>query len=367
MHARTGIPAAAIALLCVLVPGTSQAQLSALHEFDGGGDGTSWDDAANWEQVLDPNGNPISGNPSAPPDAITSADIPLAGVVIDASMPGQTALDVWIATSDGAGSLGMSGGDLTVRDLLVGGDTNGIHAGGLTLSDGTLIAGDDILIGGASMGTMNVTGGSASTADDFVIDANGRLEMSGGTISIGDRLTLQETATLTLSDGDLVVNDDLYLFGDSQVTVDDGLLVVADKLRFDDDPARNGKLTINGGIVRSNEFGQDTFRGLVEINGDGVYQVESPDLLSPVGQLSVAAAMALILDGVHFTSSSGALVASTVIVPEFFGEFDVPFTQISVPEPAPVVLLAALLPGFGALALAIRTRRTRLDATAATG
>ena len=90
-------------------------QLDGVYRFDGGGDGTSWNVAANWEQVTDPNGNPISGDPATPPDATTSADIPLAGVVIDNTMAGQTALDVRIGTGDGAGSLAMSGGDITLR------------------------------------------------------------------------------------------------------------------------------------------------------------------------------------------------------------------------------------------------------------
>jgi hypothetical protein len=41
-----------------------------------------------------------------------------------------------------------------------------------------------------------------------------------------------------------------------------------------------------------------------------------------------------------------------VIVPEFFGDLNVSFTQISVPEPASVALL-----GLAALALAVRQRR----------
>ena len=330
-------------LISALTPTAVFAQLDGVYEFDGGGDGTSWDDAANWEQVLDPLGFPISGNPGTPPDAFTSAEIPLVGVVIDGTMPGQTALDVRVGTAGGAGSLNVSGGDLTVRDLFVG---SGVNAGTLSVSGGSLIAGDDITVGGAgSMGTMNMTNGLASTGDDLFVNAGSLLDMLDGMISIGDRLVTEDDASLFLGGGQIIVDDDLFFFGDSQVTVNDGLLLARDKLRFDIDPVMNGLLTINDGIVRTNEFGDGaTIEGVVEINGTGIYQVE---------MLTVAEALFLIADGVHFTSSSGVLTAFAVFVPDFFGASDVEFTQISVipgssvPEPTTILLLGLGLAGLG--------------------
>ncbi len=145
----------------------SYGQLDGLYEFDGGGDGTSWDDAANWEQVLDPNGNPISGNPATPPDIFTSADIPFAGVLIDNSMPGQTARNVNIGTGKRVGSLTISGGSVTLGDPNIGADGSGANLGVLSLYDGTLNAGDDITVGADSVGIMIMSGGAASTGDDF--------------------------------------------------------------------------------------------------------------------------------------------------------------------------------------------------------
>lgn len=325
----------ASALLSPIVHG----QLDGVYEFDGGGDGTSWNDALNWERVTDPNGNPISGNPAAPPDAVTSADLPLLGVLIDGGMPGQTALDVNIGTLGGAGSLGMSGGGLTIRDLFVGAG----GTGAMTISGGSLIAGDDITIGSGAAGTMTISAAAmASTSDDVFVNADSSLTVTGGVLDIGDRLIANDNATITVDGGTIIGNDDFQFFGDSQITIASGLMEVVDKLYFDTvSRATGGKLTINGGVVRSEEYGLDgAGLGLIEINGDGVYEVEQ-------SELSLAEAMALIAGGVHLTSSDMAgLGARTVVVPDFFGQTNAVFTQIYVvPEPAAGLLLLLGLGG----------------------
>lgn len=333
----------------------SYGQLDGLYEFDGGGDGTSWNDALNWEQVLDPTGNPISGDPATPPDGVTSADIPLAGVVVNA--PGQTALDVNIGTAAGAGSLAMSGGDFTVRRIRAGRDANGVNAGNFDLSGGTLVAGDDIRVGEESAGIMTMSGGDASTGDDFFVRDGSSFTMTGGTVFVGDRFVTEDDATVLIDGGEVTADDDFFFFGDAQITVNSGSMIVFDKMRFDDDDARNGKLTINGGFVRSQEFGfvndtgEHVLRGVVEINGNGFYQAEAPGDDTPVSQLSEALATQLIADGYFITSEASPLqlAASTVIVPEFDGRTDVAFTQISlVPEPAGALLaaMAAAIAGF---------------------
>jgi hypothetical protein len=269
------------------------AQLDGLYEFDGGGDGTSWDDATNWEQITDLFGSPLSGDPATPPDAVTSADITRGGVVIDITMPGQSALDLNIGTQNGAGSLILSGGDLTLRDAFVGRDSvSGFNAGTLEVTGGTLFVGDDVTLGAGSAGHMIMSNGMVTTDDDFLVNGGASLIMTGGVIDIGDRLVGSENANILLEDGTITVRDDVFLLGDTQMTVDGGLMQVVDKLHFDlVDPIASGKLTINGGIVRNDEYGNaGAGRGLIEINGDGVFQVVQ-------SQLSIAEAVMLIAAG----------------------------------------------------------------------
>jgi hypothetical protein len=342
---RTTVSFTSAMFLVGLLASASHAQLSGLYEFDAGGDGQSWDDPSNWEQVLDPVGLPLSGDPASPPSAITSADVPLSGVVIDSTMPGQTALDLSIGTGAGVGSLSVSGGGVTVRDLFVGRDPGSVNGGGLAMTGGTLIAADDIRVGAGSAGLMTMSGGAmASTADDFILGLGGSLVMTGGMLDVGDRLDTVDDGDILLDGGTIIVQDDLRIFGDGQVTVNSGFMTAADKLYFDLDPTKSGKLTINGGGVRSQEYGLNgDGLGLIEINGSGFYQVAQ-------SELSVAEAMALIAQGVHFITSeppSLTLDAFSVVVPDFFGVTDLPFTQISiipqVPEPSTAVLMMLAL------------------------
>jgi len=353
---------ASIVLVFSLLAAVSNAQ--ATYEFDGDFDGTSWDEATNWAITVNPDLTVGDGSdPATPPDAITNADIPLLGVVIDSTMPGQTALNVNVGTANGAGSLTLSGtGGLTAStDFNVGRDGSGTNGGTFDMTGGTLDALDDISLGAGSAGIMTMSDGAASAGDDFFINADSSLDMTGGTIIIGDRLVSDANASINVDGGTISADDDFFFFGATQVTVDSGLMEVKDKLRFDD-VLTTGKLTINGGVVRTQEFGfVDDFdayimNGVAEINGDGVLQVELNDGSDPVSQLTLASAKALIAEGIHLTTSAPSpqkLGVSLVVVPDFFGGTDVTFVQISVvPEPSSVVLLS-----LGGLGLLLRRKR----------
>lgn len=302
---------------------TSRAYAVGEYTFDGGGDGTSWDDPANWGVTILPDDSPGDGsNPVAPPNPITAARIPLPGVVIDSTMPGQTAFDVHIGTALGNGSLTISAG-------------------------GGLDSGDDIEIGvGGGVGTMTMTGGSASTGDDFNIGADSSLLMSGGTIHIGDRLQMSSNASLIMDGGEIIADDDFYILETSTVTLNGGLMSTIDKLNMGGDtPAGPARLTINGGIMRSNEWTDNPdlaiddparIMSFIEINGSGKLQVEQVSF-------PLAEAQGLITSGRILTTEAGPyhLAVSTVVVPEYFGRMNVVFTEVSiVPEPGTMLLLS---------------------------
>lgn len=329
---------AAVVLMSSLLASVSYAQLGE-YDFDGGGDGTSWDDPANWNVTLNPDGSVSGGgDPGAAPDPLTAATIPLLGVIIDNTMPGQTARDVNVGTANGAGSLTVSGGDLTSGDDVELGE-----------------------VGGGNAGSMMMSGGTVTTGDDVTINTNSSLSMTGGTLHVGDRLNMLDNATLTLDGGTITADDDLFFFGSSQITVNDGFIEEVDKLRFDD-VLTTGKLTINGGLVRTQEYGfEDDFgtyimQGETEINGDGALQVEIGGGGAPASQLTLSSAKAMIAEGIHLTTSASApqhLGVSLVVVPDFFGRTDVTFVQISVvPEPSSLMLL-----GLGGIGLVMRRKR----------
>lgn len=332
-------------------------------DFDGGGDGTSWSDPNNWEESVDPNGNASSGNPASAPGPTTFANVPQLGVVID---PNSLAIIATFGTSAGSGSgiLGPGGSLDASGDIRLGDDPNATaNTGLLTMSGGTLAAsgsGADIEVGLSSPGTLVISGGAASAADDVVVRTDSAINMTGGTLNVGDRLVTEDNAVVTNDGGTIIADDDFFFFGNSQITQDSGLMEVADKMRFESDPNVGiSSLTINGGIVRTQEFHFnittiDDFRGVTEINGDGVLQVLQGDG-GTQSELTLRMARDLIAEGVHLTTSEAGplqLGAFSVVVPSSLQGTNVVFTQISVvPEPA-----SALMLSLGGLALLARRR-----------
>ncbi len=349
------------------------------YEFDGGGDGTSWSDPNNWEHVSDPNGVPVGGNPASPPSSSTIANVPMLDVVVD---PNSTARVATIGTGAGAGSLTLSaGGDLAARDFTVGNDPNASGNGGtFTMTGGTLSASDDITLGNkfttgqnantlTSVGIMNMSDGAVSTGDDFFVREGSSLTVTGGTLEVGDNFqTLgtgsNDSASVTIDGGTYKGFDDLRLDGDILWTVDGGSFVeVRDKIRFNSDPnAAAGQMTIESGIVRAEEYGQDTTMdvalGNVEINGDGKFQVWRGAFLD--WNYTLPRVQGWIDNGDIFTTDAGTLGIQLVMVADFFGlSGHDEFYQISIgpntiPEPASMLLLS-----LGGLGLLLRRKRAR--------
>lgn len=330
--ARHRIWLAAILLAWGLGASASLGQTSGVMRFDGGGDGTSWNQANNWEHVADPDGVPTSGNPATPPTPAYTATIGQLGVVLDGTMLGQTAFRVQTGVTT-EGSFNVTGGSLNV--------------------------GDDITVGQSAKGTMTMSGGEVTLGDDFFIDNAGAFgstfTLSGGTLHVVDRIVMGNSGNLVVNGGHIVADDDFFFLGTSTQTINGGLLEQFDKLNNGNaTPAGPARLKINGGIVRTNEWTDDPelgaqdltrFTSVIQVNATGKLQIEA-------NNFSVALAQDLIAGG-KLTTTGAALGATSVIIPEFFGRTNVEFTQIAVvPEPGTLALAAV-----AGVVLARRRRR----------
>jgi hypothetical protein len=289
--------------------------------FDGGGDGTSWNQATNWNVTLNPDGTPTSGDPATPPTGQYTANIPLLGVVLDATMPGQTAFRVRTGVTT-EGSFNVTGGSLEVTD--------------------------DISVGHSAKGTMTMSGGAVTLGDDFFIDEQGdfgsTFTLNGGELHVIDRIVMGNHGNFVVNGGHIVADDDFFFFGNSTQTINGGLLEQFDKLSNGPaTPMGPARLKINGGIVRANEWTDNSelgaddltrFMSIIEVNSSGKLQIEAD-------HFSVALAQNLIADGHLTTTGATPLGAKSIVIPEFFGRTNVAFTEVSVvPEPASLLLLA---------------------------
>lgn len=304
-------------------------QTAGVMSFDGGGDGSSWNQAANWNHVADPDGVPTSGDPPTPPTSQYTANIGQLGVVLDSTMVGQTAFRV---------------------------RTGVMTEGSFNVTGGSLVVTDDISVGHSAKGTMTMSDGTVELGDDFFIDEQGAFgstfTMTGGTLHVIDRLVMGNTGNLVVEGGHIIADDDFFFFGNSTQTINGGLLEQFDKLSNGPaTPSGPARLKINGGIVRANEWTDNSeleaddptrFMSLIQINATGKLQIEAD-------HFSVAVAQGLIADGHLTTAGPGALVATSLVIPEFFGRTNVAFTQVAhVPEPG-ALALATLTGAVGLL------------------
>lgn len=313
-------------------PSFGQVLTGGVMRFDGGADGSSWNQANNWEHVAEPDGTPTSGNPPTPPTNQYTANIPVAGVVLDNTMPGQTAFRV---------------------------RTGVTTPGSFTMSGGSLVVTDDVSVGHSAQGTMLMSGGDLTLGDDFFIDEQGNFgstfTMTGGTLHVIDRIVMGNQGNLVVTGGHIVADDDFFFFGNSTQTIQGGLLEQFDKLSNGPaTPMGPARLKINGGILRANEWTDNSelgaddltrFMSVIEVNTSGKLQIEAD-------HFSVALAYDLIAGGRLTTTGSNPLGAKSIVVPLFFGRTNVAFTEVYVvPEPASLLLLA-----LGGVALVVRRR-----------
>ncbi|HMO87046.1 MAG TPA: hypothetical protein PKC18_19225 [Lacipirellulaceae bacterium] len=291
----------------------------------------AWTVAANWQ---------LSGgaDPPGPPDSTIRVEISTSAGNTPRVDVGDAALagEVRIGRGAGAGVLTIAGGTLTVsaNRFRVGADGTDGNLGTLEMTGGTLSTAFSLVTGSNSRGQINMSGGLievTGSGQDFNMDetqptAGSNLAMSGGAITIVDVFLVDQTATVNMSGGSIVSQGDLRIRRDAVVTVTGGLLETKDGLELGSGATPGGSLFVNGGIVRAAKLDAVPGpTGFAEVNGAGLLQ-----FLNSLE--SIAAVQGYIGSGYITTSGPGLLVSIVDVS-------GVPYTQVSaIPEPATATL-----------------------------
>jgi len=219
--------------------------------WDAGGDGESWDDGDNWSDNTKPGVDDTA--------QLDSGDEAL----VDSTMT-ETCNQIHIGYTSGAAVLDITGGSLSTTGaspyIFIG--NGGTSTGTINISGGTLSGADQIFCGFGTTGTVNVTGGAVSSAEKTVVGRNagatGTWNMSGGTLSIANHLFVGEsgTGTLNITGGTITVTLDMYIgtYSGSSGTVylDGGTINARDLYMYADRSSMDimeGTLVLDGNDV----------------------------------------------------------------------------------------------------------------------
>ncbi len=294
--------------------------------FDGGGDGTSWNDIANWR--FNTQGNdvrlPIFG------DEVRFADAPDKTTTIGSGVDAQAGIVRVGVPWHGGGThtLEVNGGTLTTDNtagqaLAIG------YAGGtgiMTVNDGVVTV-NNVGLGWNGWGTLNMNGGEITGLGGGatglfrlgVVNTAGRtgtLNMTGGKISCPDFRVQTGEGIINLSGGELNVSGTMYLGfigGYGTMVLNEGALINSGPAiigAYDQNTNRTDyQVTMNGGewncdqlqIGRDSAVGRvDLYSGVInagylavsiaawtEIPGEGILNIEGGEVYID-GNFSVA-------------------------------------------------------------------------------
>jgi len=228
-----------ILVVCLAGPGWA-----AVTNWDAGGDGSSWDDSGNWD-----NGVPVAVD-------TYYVDIDNEEVVIDSSMAAVGTHGYFGNTAGRTCTLTMTGGSLSAGDTTWFGNNGegilNISGGTFTVSGGSY---NNIVLGqnSGSSGTINMTGGTITVANTLYIYTDAEVNLDGGTINAG---TLYISAGLNMD----ITSGTLILDGDDTSTI---AAYVADgrftayagdgEVVYDYNVTNAGKTTVTGVLSESAE------------------------------------------------------------------------------------------------------------------
>jgi hypothetical protein len=274
------------------------------YDWTAGGDGTSWDDPANWNPAGVPGVgddatlNPAGGNPSRGPiiDVAVVCN-PLRGgpsgafaidIVAGGSLTVSHMDEEYAEEPDGTATFNLSGGSLTVTDDRIrvanGGDPviwniSGDHVmtvldmwrmgdnddayGGVYQSGGTVSINGEFAIGDDGPGILDISAGSFSCGEMFLRARKGGTEtilnVSGtGQLSVGGEMGLMTDCkddggllTANVSGGSITADDIRMTEGCGESVLNmTGGSIVANRLAVPHDDDGEATINMDGGLIQ---------------------------------------------------------------------------------------------------------------------
>jgi hypothetical protein len=235
---------------------------AANNEWDGGGDGVSWNDGNNWGQA---NTVPTTTHTAI----IRGAD----GAVSMSSTPVTNPQNIWLANSGGAlKTLTITNSTVSTGTIRVGYDRSAWTADGagnglLIINSGSAVSTTGNLEIGVKDGTAGATGvlvlndGTLSVSQILLgkdAGTTGTLTLNGGAVSTGNfklANNATSTGTLNLYGGTLTVNGSWSGPGTDKIGISLGTLTAANDVTGKFNGIRNaGDMTVLGGMLDDSAF-----------------------------------------------------------------------------------------------------------------
>jgi autotransporter-associated beta strand protein/T5SS/PEP-CTERM-associated repeat protein len=236
-----------------------------------------------------------------------------ATLVVTTSGELVTGVDL-VVGGDGAGTLTMNGGLVSVGGILSLGTAGTLEVNGGSVTSGTGV------VGYRGSGTATVSNGTwANSGDLFVgVDGSGTLNVAGGTVtSAAGVIGLDGSGTVTVSSGTWAMSGDLFVGVDgigSATGLDD---------TWDDsgDLAEDvgGTLTMNGGLVSVGGALSLGTAGTINLNSGGTLEIGTGGTGGVLGVSTLENNGTLIFNRSDDSTYSGSVSGSGVVIKDGTG------------------------------------------------
>jgi len=163
---------------------------------------------------------------------------------------GAVAQKVHVGYEEGS-ALTVDGGSLTIAQDILLGKKGG--SGTLNMISGVINCVRDLEVGGGNPGIINMTGGTITVGDDFMIpEVAGSIadvNLDDGTITVDDDLNMSAGGTMNITGGTLIIAGDVV--STVQGYIDNGWITAYDgsgRLNLDYDTTNPGRTTLTASV-----------------------------------------------------------------------------------------------------------------------